>query len=236
MKDFTYRVDNDDPSVRKRHIRGMFDSIVPTYDFLNRFLSLGIDRGWRRRLVSDLACRDKRVLDLCCGTGDLSRLLSQEGCNVTSLDFSLEMLRTGIKTGWLAGGVVNADATNIPFRDGTFDGLTIAFGIRNIPDLDRFIRETLRVLKPGGTLMILELTRPRGRIVSLGYNLYLRYVLPVVGGIVSRRMSAYRYLSGTIATFLDRDNLSALLLKGGYTDVKQVEFTSGIATLFSCRK
>lgn len=236
MKKYTYRIDNNNPSERKRHIRGMFDSIVPTYDFLNRLLSMGIDKGWRRRLVRDLSCRDKTVLDLCCGTGDLSRLLSSDGCRVVSLDFSLEMLRTGKRRGWLKDRIVNGDATCLPFRNSCFDGLTIAFGIRNIPDIDRFITETLRVLKPGGRLMILELTRPRGRVASFGYNLYLRCVLPVVGGIVSRKLSAYRYLSGTIATFLDREKLAGLLLKGGYSHVEQVEFTLGVSTMFSCRK
>lgn len=232
-EDFTYRVDDREPGLRKEKIKGMFDDIVPTYDLLNRILSLGIDRGWRKRVVRNAGSLNGRpVLDVCCGTGDLSNSLGNAGAKVFSLDFSHAMLKTGKTRGWLGSGAVAADAAHLPFRSGSFALLTIAFGIRNIPDINVFMAEARRVLVPGGMLQILELTRPSGFLMKMAYKIYLGLILPLVGGLVSGKRDAYRYLAGTIATFLDPDELAVMLKDAGFPSVRVEKQTGGIATIF----
>lgn len=232
-----FSIDNETPEKKKKFIRELFDSIVPTYDFLNRFLSFGIDTGWRKKLIrlaGDLS--GKNVLDLCCGTGDLTKLLRNKKARVFSLDFSIPMLKKGYHKKWLSNLIVAADASRLPFKDSFFHYATIAFGIRNIPDLDNFIMETNRVLTPGGKLYILELTRPKNKIVLFFYNLYLKLILPFVGGLISRRKNAYRYLSDTISTFVDVDELSGLLRENGFAEIRVYRLTFGVATIFECLK
>lgn len=232
-----YEINNSDPSEKKRYIRSMFDSIVPTYDLLNRILSGGIDNFWRRDLVKLAGkVKNSRVLDLCCGTGDLTRQLAKAGGELYSLDFSFNMLVKGVQKGWLTGENISADAGKIPFKNNVFDFLTIAFGIRNIPDVDIFLRESLRVLKPGGRLMILELTRPDNVPVRFGYNLYLTKILPFVGGLLSGKREAYGYLAGSISTFLDRDVLIQRILDSGFASVEFKKKTFGVATIYICTK
>ena len=167
MPEMKYELNNDDPHQRKKSIQNMFDSIVPTYDLLNRFLSMGIDSAWRRFLIKLMKPENKKVLDICCGTGDLSKKISKAGAETVSLDFSLPMLEKGRKKGWLGDCCIAGDATSLPVRDAVFDCLTISFGIRNIPDIDNFLGEAARALKPGGSLYILELTRSGNRLVLL---------------------------------------------------------------------
>jgi demethylmenaquinone methyltransferase/2-methoxy-6-polyprenyl-1,4-benzoquinol methylase len=236
-KYLNYEINNTDPSDKKRYIRSMFDSIVPTYDILNRVLSGGIDNSWREDLVRlTEGSASRRTLDVCCGTGDLTRRLVRSGCDVCSLDFSFNMLKKGIEKGWLSGANISADAGRLPFRDQVFDFLTIAFGIRNIPDIDIFLGESLRVLKPGGNLLILELTRPENPIVRFFYTLYLTKILPFIGGLLSGKMEAYRYLSGTISTFPDRDMLIKRVQSAGFENVFFKRKTTGIATIYICGK
>ena len=232
-----YEINNTDPSEKKRYIRSMFDSIVPTYDLLNRVLSGGVDIFWRRDLIRLTGgLEGKRVLDICCGTGDLTRQLSKAGGEIFSLDFSFNMLKKGVEKGWLKGENISADAGRLPFMDESFDFLTIAFGIRNIPDVDVFLSESLRVLKPGGRLFILELTRPDNAVVRFGYNLYLTKILPFIGGVLSGRREAYRYLAGSISTFLDRDVLIQRIKGAGFTSVDFKRKTFGVATIYICGK
>lgn len=232
-----YEINNTDPSEKKRYIRSMFDSIVPTYDLLNRVLSGGIDNSWRKDLVRITeGAGGKRTLDVCCGTGDLTRQLVRGGCDVFSLDFSFNMLKKGVDKGWLTGENISADAGKLPFKDNSFDFLTIAFGIRNIPDIDIFLGESLRVLEPGGRLLILELTRPENPAVRFFYSLYLTKILPFIGGLLSGKMEAYRYLSGSISTFLDRDVLIQRIKSAGFKNVTFKRKTFGIATIYICVK
>ena len=233
----SYEINNTDPSEKKRYIRSMFDSIVPTYDLLNRVLSGGIDIFWRRDLVKLTGgLKNRRVLDLCCGTGDLTRQLTKAGGELFSLDFSFNMLKKGVEKGWLRGENISADAGKLPFKNDTFDFLTIAFGIRNIPDVDVFLSESLRVLKPGGKLLILELTRPDNAVVRFGYNLYLTKILPFIGGLLSGKREAYGYLAGSISTFLDRDVLIRRIRDAGFTSVEYKRKTFGVATIYMCGK
>jgi len=233
----SYEINNTDPSEKKRYIRSMFDSIVPTYDLLNRVLSGGIDNFWRQDLVKLTGgLKNKCVLDLCCGTGDLTRQLVMAGGDLFSLDFSFNMLKKGVEKGWLSGENISADAGKLPFKNDTFDFLTIAFGIRNIPDVDVFLSESLRVLKPGGKLLILELTRPDNSVVRFGYNLYLTKILPFIGGILSGKREAYGYLAGSISTFLDRDVLIERIKSAGFDSVEYKRKTFGVATIYMCGK
>ena len=237
MPDLSYRVNNTDPTEKKRFIQRMFNAIVPTYDLLNRVLSLGIDRSWRSFLVKQWGdVTGKPVLDLCCGTGDLSLQLYRAGADLVSLDFSLPMLIRGRDKAWLCSSIVCADAVQLPFKDSSFFAASIAFGIRNIPDIDLFMNSVFRVLKPGGVFSILELTRPRNPLVRMAYGVYLRALLPLVGGLVSRKWTAYRYLSQTIATFLDPRDLEQRLRASGFDDVAVYPLTLGIATVIECRK
>lgn len=238
MKDYSnYEVNNIDPADKKRYVRTMFDSIVPTYDFLNRFLSGGIDHFWRKDLIRDAGeLKDKKVLDICCGTGDLTRQLVSAGGTVYSLDFSFNMLKKGAAKGWLSGVNIQGDAGKLPFVRGSFDVITIAFGIRNIPDVDVFLSETSRVLAPEGSLLILELTRPENGVVRFFYNLYLTKVLPFVGGLFSGEREAYKYLSGSISTFLDKNQLIGRIKSSGFKEVKYKKKTLGAAAIYICRK
>jgi demethylmenaquinone methyltransferase / 2-methoxy-6-polyprenyl-1,4-benzoquinol methylase len=233
----TYQLDNNNPRERKKDIQGMFDSIVSTYDFLNWMLSLGIDRGWRKKTIKMVKEGEKGVvLDLCCGTGALSRQMIKEGIDTMSLDFSFEMLKTGKDKGSLGNSTVQADASAPPFASNSFSACTVAFGIRNIPDLDTFIAGTLDILKPGGELLILELTRPRNPVMRALYNIYLHNILPLVGGLVSGRPVAYKYLAGTIASFINPVELARRFKEGGYGETEIHSLSAGIATLLVCRK
>ncbi len=233
----SYEINNSDPSDKKRYIRSMFDSIVPTYDLLNRILSGGIDNFWRRDLVRIIyGTQSRRTLDICCGTGDLTRQLVKGGGELFSLDFSFNMLKKGVEKGWLSGENISADAGKLPFKNQSFDFLTIAFGIRNIPDVDVFLSESLRVLKPGGKLLILELTRPDNAVVRFFYNLYLTKILPFIGGLLSGKREAYGYLAGSISTFLDRDTLIERIKIAGFGTVEYKRKTFGVATIYICGK
>ena len=232
-----YEINNTDPGDKKRYVRSMFDSIVPTYDLLNRVLSMGIDRTWRARLVRMAgSLAGKRVLDICCGTGDLTKELAASGADIHSLDFSFEMLKKGAAKGWLPGVNISGDAGRLPFRNESFYCLTIAFGIRNIPDVDIFLSEALRVLEPGGRLLILELTRPENPVVRFFYNIYLTKILPFIGGVLSGKMEAYKYLAGSISTFLDRSTLIERIRAAGFSSADYTSLTFGTATIYVCTR
>ncbi|MCP4199365.1 MAG: ubiquinone/menaquinone biosynthesis methyltransferase, partial [Proteobacteria bacterium] len=208
-----------------------------TYDLLNHLLSMGIDTSWRKNIFRIARpVKDQRVIDLCSGTGDLSKLLHNKGGKTVSLDFSINMLRRGIERKALLGDSVAADACNIPFKDNTFHTATIAFGIRNIPDLDHFMVEVNRVLVPGGQLIILELTRPENKMVNAFYKTYLGRILPFVGGVVSGEKSAYQYLSGTIETFVDPGALQKMLERHDFIHVVPYPQTWRVATILVCEK
>lgn len=232
-----YRIDNDTPQKRKAKIRSMFDSIAQGYDRANRILSLGIDQSWRKKVVQHCECSQKDVvLDICCGTGDLSALIRGTGAHVVSLDFSYNMIQKGREKGNIDELATVADASKLPFKDNIFTKVCISFGIRNIPDIDIFLEEVYRVLRPGGTFIILELTRPRYNIFRLLYFFYLYTVLPVLGGIIAGSFNAYRYLSKTIHTFIDPITLTAMEEKHGFIDIQCTSMTLSIATMYKSKK
>ncbi len=214
----------------------MFTDIAPKYDVLNRVLSLNTDRSWRRRAVSELewqAIPAGRYLDLCAGTLDLAaELARQHGFRgrVVGADFVIPMLRLGMAKG-AELRAVGADALDLPFPAATFDGCMIAFGLRNLADVNAGLAEMARVLKPGGRLVILEFSLPTSRAVRSLYLLYFRHVLPRVGRLVSKHTSAYSYLPASVQDFPEPSQLSAQLSRSGFSGVRHRSLTFGIAAL-----
>lgn len=232
-----YRINNTNPMQLKKFVRQTFDSIAQTYDVLNRLLSFGIDMSWRRYAVNLLKnIQQKDVIDLCSGTGDFVPLLRAKGARVVAVDFSLAMLKKGKEIHRIDESAVAADVCRLPFRDSQFDAAVIAFGVRNIPDLNVFIDEIFRVLKENGEFVVLELTRPRNCIVRTLYWLYLTIGIPTIGGIISGKASAYHYLSRTIQSFIEPVHLGKILEKGGFAQVSIYRLFFGIATVIYCRR
>lgn len=222
----------------------MFDGIAPRYDLLNHLLSLGIDRGWRRRLVRTLrADGRKAVLDVATGTGDLALLIARRcaGSAVTGLDLSEGMLEVARrKVAALDGGdrirFIAGEAEAMPFADGGFDAVTAAFGVRNFHDIPAGLAEMARVLGDGGRVYILEFSVPRNRLFGAVYKWYFHRVLPLVGGLVSRDGSAYRYLPSSVDEFPAPEEFLRLMEGTGFTDCKCRRLTNGVACLYTGTK
>jgi demethylmenaquinone methyltransferase / 2-methoxy-6-polyprenyl-1,4-benzoquinol methylase len=214
-------------------VKDMFDGIAPTYDALNRVLSLGIDQRWRRRAVAALGdVRGRRVLDICAGTLDLSVIADQAGAQVVASDFAAAMLARGRHK--LAAPLVRADAMRLPFADGAFAGALCGFGLRNLDQPAVGIREARRVLAPGGRLVILDFFRPRRAVTRAVQALYNRRILPFIGGVVSGAPDAYRYLAASIDRFATREEVETLARASGFDRVTGVDLTAGIAALVIC--
>jgi len=219
-------------------IKDMFDAIAPTYDFLNRLLSLRQDVVWRRKLVSSLNIPSGgKVLDVACGTGDvmLEIFRHRSDAAVTGVDFSAAMLsradekiRRLSKTPCLAA----ADAFYLPFRDWSFDAVTIAFGIRNIGDKPAVLKAFHRCLKPGGTVGVLELATPENRLLYDAYLLYFQKILPAVGGIFSKHTHAYRYLPASVVRFPSPRVFVGMMQQAGFRRIRRRPLTMGIANLY----
>lgn len=215
-------------------IRRMFAGVAPRYDFLNHLLSLGIDRRWRQQVAESLNLRpSQRVLDLCCGTGDLALEVAGKASSF-GCDFTWEMLTRARQKSHQAGlplRLVAADALRLPFPTGVFDAATVAFGVRNLEDLGAGLREFRRVLRPGGRLAILEFSHPTHPLLRLPYWLYLHGLLPLIGRAVSRKGEAYRYLADSIAGFPRPETLSALLADEGFDEISYRRLSGGIVAL-----
>jgi ubiquinone/menaquinone biosynthesis methyltransferase len=213
--------------------RGMFERIAPTYDALNRLLSAGIDRRWRVRAVAEVArAAPGPLLDLCAGTMDLTAILAREFPRerVVALDFSPKMLEAGRHKA-RGAEVVVGDAMALPFEDGAFGAVVCGFGIRNLADPLRGAREALRVLRPGGAFVTLELFRATRLATRAFHRAYAQVVLPAVGGIVSGDPDAYRYLARSMAGFLTREEYERALEKVGFDEVRGFDLTLGVASI-----
>ena len=217
-------------------VREMFSKIARRYDLLNHVLSGNVDKRWRRivatRLHERLPSSRARVLDVACGTGDLSLTLFEiTGAGVVGTDFCRPML--DIAAGKTSGRIrlIEGDALDLPFRDGTFDAATIAFGLRNLSNVESGLAELSRVLKPGGWVAVLEFSRPANAILRPLFNLYFRKLLPLMGGIVSGSLSAYTYLPASVQKFPDQSQLSLLMEQAGFVQVGYENLTGGIAAL-----
>ena len=209
-------------------VRSMFDRIAPVYDAMNRVMTAGLDRRWRRLAAAAVVRPDDRVLDACCGTGDLAVAAERAGGRVTGLDFSPRMLerarRKSAAIEWVEG-----DLLALPFPDGSFEAATVGFGVRNVADLEHALVELRRVLVPGGRLGILEITMPRGPLAPF-YRLWFDRVVPMVGKAL-KGGSAYTYLPASVRRFPGPDDLARLLREAGFGDVSYRLLAGGIVAL-----
>jgi demethylmenaquinone methyltransferase/2-methoxy-6-polyprenyl-1,4-benzoquinol methylase len=223
---------------KREYVQQMFSDIAPRYDLLNHVLSLNIDRAWRRRALQALGWRERPqgvYLDLCAGTLDVGATLTREqgfAGFVVGADFAVPMLRHG--TGKASRQVlapVGADALALPLASSSVDGAIVAFGIRNVANLDAGLREVRRTLKPGGRFVILEFSTPRNPLVRAVYHAYFHFVLPVVGRLVSGHGTAYRYLPMSVAQFPTEERLADHLRRAGFAQVEWHRLTFGIAAI-----
>jgi demethylmenaquinone methyltransferase / 2-methoxy-6-polyprenyl-1,4-benzoquinol methylase len=209
-------------------VRGMFDRIAPVYDVMNHVMTAGLDRRWRKLAVGEVVWPGDRVLDACCGTGDLAVEAERRGGRVVGLDFSGRMLERARKK---SGAIewVQGDALALPFGNGEFDAATVGFGVRNLADLDGGLRELARVLRPGGKLAVLEITRPRG-ILKPFFRLWFDVLVPLAGKVLPGG-KAYTYLPASVRRFPEPEDLTVLLERAGFADVRYRLLGGGIVAL-----
>jgi demethylmenaquinone methyltransferase / 2-methoxy-6-polyprenyl-1,4-benzoquinol methylase len=214
-------------------VRTMFDRIAPVYDFMNRAMTMGLDRKWRTLTAEAVVRPGERVLDACCGTGDLALADARAGGRVTGVDFSERMLglaeRKAPEFDW-----VWADAADLPFPDGSFEVVTVGFGIRNLADLEAGLEELARVLVPGGRLGCLEITRPRG-ILRPFFRLWFDGLVPLTGRLLPGG-AAYSYLPASVRRFPGPEDLAAAMRRAGFADVGWRLLGGGIVALHVGRK
>lgn len=234
-----YRLTN-----KGEHIREMFNSIAPRYDLLNRLLSLGIDRKWRRFAVKQIKFAESgKILDVATGTADVALEIAAStpgSVTITGVDFSPQMVELGkekVKRSQFADRISLqvAPCEAIPFSENSFDSATIAFGIRNVVDRSCGLKEILRVLKPGGKIVILEFSNPQSKIFKALYNFYFLRILPVVGGLISN-FSAYKYLPDSVLEFPSREEFKRIMTEAGFKTVTHKDLTFGIATVYTGEK
>ena len=228
---------------KSEQVELMFNEIAGKYDFLNHALSLGIDKSWRKKGILALkSLHPKTILDIATGTGDLaieaSRLLKPE--KILGIDLSDEMMSVGREKITKAGltdviSFERQDCAGLHLEDNSFDAATVSFGVRNFEQLDQSFREILRVLKPGGKLVILELTTPDFFPVKQAYQLYSK-LIPLAGNLMSRNTVAYHYLTKSIKSFPQGKEMKAILEKNGFKNVSYRKFTFGICTMYSGSK
>ena len=225
-------------AVKRAYVQRMFSDIAPRYDLLNRVLSLGIDRYWRRVALARLGWERNPggiYLDLCAGTLDVAAALSARSGfsgHVVGADFAEPMLRAGrAKLSGRAIAPVVADALSLPVASNSLAGAIVAFGIRNVADLDACLREVHRTLRPGARFVILEFSTPRRALVRSVYHAYFHHVLPRIGGLVSGHRTAYTYLPESVRSFPEGSVLAERMAKAGYADVEWRALTFGIAAI-----
>ena len=220
-------------------VREMFATIAARYDLLNHLLSGNIDKRWRRlvarTLFVTLSNSEARILDVACGTGDLSLTLFESGqARITGLDFCRPMLAIAASKAARSDSnipFVEGDALDLPFGDCCFEAATIAFGLRNLTSVEAGFKELLRVLKPGGRVAVLEFSKPKAPVLRSLFRIYFTKLLPLFGGWISGSKSAYEYLPDSVSRFPDQEVLAAMMKAAGFADVSYQNLTGGIAAL-----
>ncbi len=229
---------------KKQQVAGMFNDIAFRYDFLNRFLSAGIDIKWRKKAIKQLTeLQPKTVLDVATGTADVaimaSNMLKPE--KITGIDISDGMLEIGRKKVQKLGlqntiELLNGDCETINFNNDSFDAVTVAFGVRNFENLEKGLSEIKRVLKPGGKLVVLEFSKPKSAVVKALYNLYMKIICPNVGKIFSKNRNAYQYLDESIKKFPEGQNFTGILDNLGYRNTYIKSLSLGICSIYCGEK
>lgn len=233
----------DQSTSKKEQITTMFDAVAPRYDFLNQLLSLGIHKGWRKKAISLLkAQQPQTILDIATGTADFAiEAMRLHPEKVTGIDISEGMLNFGREkiTRLNLQNKIElhlADSENLPFTDNSFDAITVGFGVRNFENLEKGLRDMHRVLKPGGTMVILEFSKPKVFPVKQLYTIYFKYITPMVGKLFSKDNSAYTYLPESVHAFPDGGDFLNILTKIGLKDAKAIRLSCGIASIYISRK
>jgi len=219
----------------------MFATIAGRYDLLNHLLSLNIDKKWRRLVVNrvraKIVARESLILDVACGTGDLSLMLFEiDGARVVGTDFCRPMLSIAAEKVPAGVRLIEADALSLPFKDGTFDAVTIAFGLRNLAGVESGLKELRRILKPNGWVAVLEFSRPSNALLRSLFGLYFRKILPLLGGVISGSRGAYSYLPASVSRFPDQQQLGSLMEQAGLDQVSFENLSGGIAALHLGRR
>jgi demethylmenaquinone methyltransferase/2-methoxy-6-polyprenyl-1,4-benzoquinol methylase len=229
---------------KKRQVENMFDKIAFRYDFLNRFLSAGIDVGWRKKAIKQLIpLHPKNILDVATGTGDFAitsyEILKPE--KITGIDISDGMLEIGRKKIAKAGlensiELINGDSEAILFDDNSFDAVTVAFGVRNFENLEKGLSEIKRVLKPGGKLIVLECTKPSLPVIKQLYHFYMKVITPKIGKIIAKNNEAYKYLNDSVLQFPEKESFIHILNQSDYRNAFYKTLTLGICTIYCAEK
>lgn len=240
----------NEEEAKGKQVGEMFDAIAPSYDFMNTMMTGGLHKLWRNKALKMAAKRlpgkePKMVLDVACGTGDVSFKLHKmfPKAQITGLDLSPGML-------WVANGklklwdqeiqklitFMEGDCLNMPFLDATFDLVTVAYGVRNFERLEDGYREMHRVLKPGGVLCVIELSEPKNSLIKKGYRLYSRNVIPLIGRMVSHDARAYSYLPESIAACPQREEMTAMMERAGFREASYKSLTLGVITIYIATK
>ncbi|MDX1477213.1 MAG: bifunctional demethylmenaquinone methyltransferase/2-methoxy-6-polyprenyl-1,4-benzoquinol methylase UbiE [Saprospiraceae bacterium] len=229
---------------KKHQVRKMFDNIAPHYDFLNHFLSAGMDIRWRKRAIAMVGAEPgERILDMATGTGDMAIALARTypGTTVLGVDLAPQMLRIASKktaARQLGDRITyqEGDSEQLPMADGSFHHATVAFGVRNFEHLERGLAEMHRVLKPGGRIVVLEFTKPRSFPFKQLFNAYFRYLLPLIGKIRSGDNRAYKYLYESVQAFPDYERFNRKLEEAGFRDARYKALTLGICAIYTAVK
>ncbi|HVX21186.1 MAG TPA: ubiquinone/menaquinone biosynthesis methyltransferase [Acidimicrobiales bacterium] len=214
-------------------VRAMFDTIAPRYDLVNRLMTFGLDQGWRRATIGALGLpAGAVVLDLACGTGDLSALAQRQGYLTVGADLSWGMLAANHRTG---SAVAQCDAGSLPFASGSFDGVVCGYALRNFTDLAGSLAEAGRVLRPGGRIAVLEVAAPPSGLLRLGYRIWFEHAVPLLGGVLSDR-DAYRYLPRSTAYLPDHQALRELFHQAGLATVNRRLLNGGLSQLITATR
>ena len=219
---------------KEKKVQNIFNSISTDYDLMNNIISFNQHNLWRNRTMKEMFVKDDHdILDVCCGTGDWTIQLAEEApeAEVVGLDFSENMLEVAAEktSGHPNIELIQGNAMALPFDDGSFDYVTIGFGLRNLPDYGSAVEEFYRVLKPGGTLVILETSTPENQLISRGFDFYFGKIMPTLGGIIADSAKEYEWLYESTSAFLSKDALKLMMKKSGFINLKVIPHTFGTA-------